>query len=235
MTIHMYPESSRNFESNKILGGVGALLTAIGSLVLFSGAVGIVGIVGMILVLISLRGLADDFKDHSIYRTSVIGFLFGILGILIAIVVFAAFSFFSGFIFAHPIVGVLGILGAIVGWGLMFVFFLVSGIFYKIGFNVLASKSREGVLRTGSLLLLIGSILTIVFVGFFVLFIAWILISVGLFSLKPIIQEQTYTVPQMPPTSSSASGQVKYCPHCGAENKLEGTFCIYCGRRLTSP
>ena len=232
----MYPESTRNFESNKILGGVGALLTAIGSLVLFSGAVGIVGIVGMILVLISMRGLAEDFRDYSVYRTSVIGFLFGIIGMLIAIAVFAAFSFFSGFIFAHPIVGVLGILGAIVGWGLMFVFFLVSGIFYKIGFSVLASKSLEGTLRTGSLLLLVGSVLTIVFVGFFLLFVGWILIAVGLFSLKPIIQPgQTYTAPQMPPTSAaSASGQVKYCPHCDAENKLESTFCTRCGRRLNA-
>jgi uncharacterized membrane protein len=230
----MYPESTRNFESNKILGGVGALLTAIGSLVLFSGTVGIVGIVGIILVLISMRGLAEDFKDYSIYRNAFHGFIFGVIGIIIAIAVFAAFSFFSGFIFAHPIVGVLGILGAIVGWGLMFVFFLVSGIFYKIGFNVLASKSREGTLRTGSLLLLIGSILTIVFVGFFLLFVAWILIAVGLFSLKSTIQPaQAYTAPQMPPTSAaSASEQVKYCPHCGAENKLEGTFCTHCGRRL---
>ena len=233
----MYPESTRNFESNKILGGVGALLTAIGSLVLFSGTVGIVGIVGIILVLISMRGLADDFKDYSIYRNAVNGFIFGVIGILIAIAVFAAFSFLSGFIFAHPIVGVLGILGAIVGWGLMFVFFLIAGVFYKQGFDVLANKSREGMLRTGSLLLLIGSILTVVFIGFFLLFVAWILIAVGLFSLRPTIQPaQTYTAPQMPPTSAaSSSGQVRYCSYCGAENKLEGTFCTHCGRRLTSP
>ena len=60
----MYPESNRNFESNRILGGVGALLTAIGSLVVFRGPIGIVGIVGLILVLIAAKGLADEYKNE---------------------------------------------------------------------------------------------------------------------------------------------------------------------------
>jgi hypothetical protein len=58
---HMYPESSRNFESNKMLGGVGAILTAIGSFVPFTGSIGIVAIVGIILMLISIKGLSEDF------------------------------------------------------------------------------------------------------------------------------------------------------------------------------
>ncbi len=232
----MYPESTRNFESNRILGGVGALLTAIGSLVLFSGPVGIVGIVGIILVLISMRGLADDFKDPTIYRSTLNAFIFGFIGILIAIGVFAAFGFLSGFIFAHPIVGAFGFLGALAGWGLMFVFILIGGVFYKHAFDSLASKSHEGLLRTGSLILLIGSILTIIFIGFFLLFVAWIVIAIGLFSLKPVTQPaQAYTPPFTPPTSPQASpGQVKYCSYCGAENKPEGTFCTHCGRRLNS-
>jgi uncharacterized membrane protein len=83
----MYPESTRDYESNKILGGVGALLTAIGSLVLFRGAVGIVGVVGVILVLISIRVLADDLKDYSTYRRAITGFVFGIIGIIVAVAV----------------------------------------------------------------------------------------------------------------------------------------------------
>jgi uncharacterized membrane protein len=232
----MYPESTRNFESNRILGGVGALLTGIGSLVLFSGAVGIVGIVGLILVLVSMRGLADDFKDYAIYRNALNGFIFGFIGILVAIAVFAVFGFLSGFIFAHPIVGALGFLGALGGWGLMFIFVLIGGIFYKQAFDGLARKSGEGLLRTGSLLLLIGSILTIILVGFFLLFIAWLLIAIGLFSLKPVMQSaQAYIPPFTPPTpNAETSGQIKYCTYCGAENKPEGTFCTHCGRRLTS-
>ena len=113
----MYPDSTRNFESNRILGGVGALLTAIGSLVLFQGTIGIVGLVGIVLLLISMRGLADDFKDNAIFRHSLVGFIFGLIGTLIAVAVFAAFAFLGGFIFTHPIIGAFGILGAISGSG----------------------------------------------------------------------------------------------------------------------
>jgi uncharacterized membrane protein len=229
----LYHESTRNFESNKILGAVGALLTAIGSLVLFSGAVGIVGIVGLILVLISMRGLADDFKEYSIYRNALSGFILGFIGIVISIIVFASFSFLSGFIFQHPIVGAFGILLAIVAWLLMFVFMLLSGIFYRHAFNTLAFKSSEGLLRTGGTLILIGSILTIIYVGFFLLFVGWILITAALFSLRPPMQPtQTYTPPPPSPSGSAPSGTVKYCPYCGAENQLEGPFCPHCGRRL---
>jgi uncharacterized membrane protein len=227
----MYPESNRNFESNKILGGVGAILTAIGSLVLFNGSVGIVGIIGLILVLISMKGLSDDYNDHAIFRNSLTAFVLGIIGAFIAVIVFAAFAFFSGFIFAHPIVGALGFIGAIIGWLLMFIFFLMEGVFFKNAFYNLAYKSRVNILRTGGLLLLIGGILTIIFVGFFLLFVGWILVAVGLFSLQlPRQAAPSYTPPPSAPPSSS--GQFKYCSYCGAENRLEATFCTHCGRRI---
>jgi uncharacterized membrane protein len=231
----MYPESNRNFESNRILAGVGALLTAIGSLVVFRGPVGIVGIVGLILVLIATRWLADDYKNYAIYRNAVAGFTLALIGTFIAIAVFAAFDFLSGFIFSHPIVGVLGYIFAIGGWLVMFLFFLLQGVFFKQAFDNLAHSSKEGILRTGGLLLLIGGALTIIFVGFFLLFIGWIIVAIGLFSLRPPMQPtQTYTSPPptTTPTAGTVSGQIKYCPHCGAENKLEGTFCTHCGRRL---
>jgi uncharacterized membrane protein len=232
----MYPESNRNFETNRLLGGVGALLTAIGSLVLFHGTVGIVGLVGLILLLLSMRGLADDFQNYSIFRNVLTGFVFGIIGTVLAIIVFAAFTFLSGFIFSHYIVGALGFIVAIVGWLLMFVFLLLSGIFYRQAFASLAYKSHEQLLRTGGLLLLIGSILTIIFVGFFVMFIAWLIIAVGLFSLRPPMQPaQVYTPPPPPPTSSASSGQTRYCQQCGAENTINGTFCTRCGQRLSQP
>jgi uncharacterized membrane protein len=229
----MYHESTRNFDSNKLLGAVGALLIAIGSLVLFSGAVGIVGIVGLILVLISMKGLADDFREYSIYRNALSGVILGFIGVVISIIVFASFSFLSGFIFQHPIAGAFGIVLAIVAWLLMFLFMLISGIFYKNAFSILAFKSNEGLLRTGGTLILVGSILTIIYIGFFLLFIGWILITAALFSLRPPMQPaQPYTPPPPPPSGSDPSGTVKYCPYCGAENKMGGTFCTHCGRRL---
>jgi uncharacterized membrane protein len=233
----MYPESNRNFESNRILAGVGSLLTAIGSLVIFRGPVGIVGIVGLILLLIALRGLAEDYKNTAFYRTALAGFTLGLIGTFIAVAVFSAFDFLSGFVFSHPIVGVFGYIIAIGGWLLMSLFFLLGGFFFKLTFNGLAYSSKEGLLRTGGLLLLIGGALTIIFVGFFILFVGWIIVTIGLFSLRPPRQPAQTNIPPRPitpPNAGTVSGQVKYCAYCGAENKLEGTFCTHCGRRLNS-
>jgi uncharacterized membrane protein len=233
--IDMYPELNRNFESNRILAGVGAVLTAVGSLVVFRGPIGITAIIGLILVLIATRGLAEDYKNHAIYRNMFNGFMLGLVGTFIAIVVFAAFDFLSGFIFSHPIVGVLGYLVAIGGWIVMSLFFLIAGVFFKQAFNNLAQSSRVGILRTGGLLLLVGGILTIILVGFFLLFLGWIFIAVGLFSLPPPLPNIQSSGPMpsaAPPNVGQVSGQAKYCPYCGAENKLDGTFCTHCGRRL---
>jgi uncharacterized membrane protein len=231
----MYPDSMRNFETNKILGGVGALFTAIGSLVLFQGTVGIVGLVGLILLLISMHGLSEDFKDYGIFRRAVGGFIFGLIGTLIAVAVLSLFSFLGGFFFSHLIIGSLVLAGAIVGWIVMFIFFVLSGIFYRLAFYSIADKSRLTILRTGAIILLVGSALTVVLAGFVLMFVGWLLIAVGLFSLR--LPEE-----QMPPsgvrnvtpspTTGASSDQVKYCPNCGAENKLNGTFCTRCGKRL---
>jgi uncharacterized membrane protein len=230
----MYSDSIRNFETNKILGGVGALLTAIGSLVLFSGAVGIVGIVGIILVLISMRGLADDFKDILIFRRALTGFVFGIIGVIIAIAVLSAFGFLTGFIFAHPVVGAFGLLLAIVAWVTMYVFLILASVYFKQSFDLLAGKSNEGLLRIGGLILLIGGALTIIFVGFFLMFIGWLLIAVGLFLMRPPMQQvpPTYSAPPSP-APAAPSGNIRYCSNCGAENRIDATFCTHCGKRLT--
>jgi uncharacterized membrane protein len=233
----MYPESSRNFEANRVLAGVGAILAGIGSLLVFRGVVGIgvLGIFGLILVLVAAKGLADDYKNHAIYRPAMIAFTLGLIGTLIGIAVFAAFDFLSGFIFSHPIVGAFGIIFAIGGWIVMFLFFLLEGIFFKNAFDNLASSSKEKVLRTGGLLILIGGALTIIVVGFFILFVGWLVVAAGMFSLKPPMQPiETFTAPPPPPNAGTVSGQMKYCSYCGAENKLDGTFCTHCGRRLNA-
>ncbi len=229
----MYPDTSRNFESNRILAGVGAILAAIGSLLLLRGSVGIVGIVGLILVLIAAKGIADEYKNCTIYRNSIAGFTMGLIGTVIGITEFAIFDFLRGFIFSHPIVGAFGYILAIGGWIVMFLFFLLEGIFFKQAFENLAYSSKESILRTGGLLLLIGGALTIIFAGFFVLFIGWIIVAAGLFSLRPPVQPaQTYIHPPTSPNAGTISGQVKYCPYCGAENRPDSSFCNHCGRRL---
>ena len=228
-------ESSRSFESNKVLGGVGAILTAIGSLIPFSSSVGIVYIIGAILVLISMRGLAEDLKENIIFTNTLYGFIFSVIGIIVGIAAYAIFvaPIFTALTFFRVVIRVLLTLATL---AIVFVFLVLSAIFLKRVFDLIEAKTEERILRTGGLLLIIGAVLIIAFgLGFIFLFIAWILISVGLFSMKPpaqLIMPQP-TAPAIPIPSSAQLGTAKYCPYCGAENRLESTFCTHCGRRIT--
>lgn len=233
----MNPETNSNFESNKILTGVGALLVAIGSLIPFTGTIGIIAIVGIILVLIGVRGLADDFKEYSIFRKTLYGFVFEIIAILFGVAAFASFiiGFLRGFTFLNrPYFG-LNIFVAIVLLIFVFVFFVLGAVFFRQAFGALADKSGEGILRTGGLLLLLGAILTIILIGFVLLFVAWILIAVGFFSMRPsrVLGPAYQPQPSTPAFNQPATGQAKYCAYCGAENRLEASYCTRCGRRLT--
>ena len=234
----MYPETTRDFESNKILAGVGALLVGVGSFIPFTGAIGIVAIVGIILVLIGVRGLADVYKDYSIFRNTLYGFIFEIIAILCGVAAFASFflGFLDGFTFFNRPNFVLNIFVAIILLIFVFIFFVLGAVFFRQGFGILANRSGEGILRTGGLLLLLGAVLTIILVGFVLLFVAWILVAVGFFSMRsPETSSPAYQPPPSTPAfSQPVAGQAKYCSYCGAENKLEASFCTRCGRRLAS-
>jgi uncharacterized membrane protein len=234
----MYPETTRDFESNKILAGVGALLVAVGSLIPFTGAIGIVAIVGIILVLIGVRGLADGFKEYSIFRNTLYGFIFEVIAFLCGVAAFASLALgFLGFPFFIRLGFGLDIFIAIVLLILVFIFFVLGAVFFRQAFGVLADKSGEGLFRTGGLLLVLGAVLTIILVGFVLLFVAWILVAVGFFSTRPpgASGSAFQPPPSAPVFNQPATGQVKYCAYCGAENKLGGSFCTSCGRRLAAP
>ena len=73
--------------------------------------------------------------------------------------------------------------------------------------------------RTAGLLLLLGASLTIVLVGFVLLFIGWILVTVAFFSIKtPTTPKER---PPLPPPSFSFTTDQKHCP--SAEQKTYPT------------
>jgi len=221
----MYFKNIRSFSLYKIICGLGSLLAAIGSLSLFSGSVGIVGIIGLILVLISIRGFSEQYNSYAMYRTALLGFFCGVIGTIIAVIVFAALDFFAVIFFAHPVVSVVGILGTLIAWAVMFLFLLASGILFKFTFSMLASTSRQNLLRIGSTLLLIGAATTIIVIGFVLLFVAWFILAVGFFTMKsPTIY--------IPPYSHASSRQAIYCFHCGSPNRFDAEYCVRCGRKM---
>jgi uncharacterized membrane protein len=72
-------------ESNKILGGVGAILLLVGVLpVLTSYTFGVIGLVGLILILISLHGFANLYNERGIFNNAIYGVLAGVVGAVVS-------------------------------------------------------------------------------------------------------------------------------------------------------
>jgi len=195
-------------ESDKTLGGVGALLVVIGFLGFFaSGYVAILALIGMIITLIALKGMADHYNEAGIFNNALYGVITLIIGVVafiatLVVVILMALSsididwtnpaaiqaYFTDFTNIWNIIG--AAIGALV---VLFVFTIVSAIFFRKSLISLSAKSGEKIFETAGLLWLIGAVLTIILIGFVLIGIAWILIAVGFFSIKR-------TAPPQPPS-----------------------------------
>jgi uncharacterized membrane protein len=218
--------SNSNFESSKMLAGIGAIL-------MFLGFIPVVGIIGIILVLIGMRGLAEHYRDESISRNVFTGVIFGIIG-FIAI---AVGGFSVGALFSLGFAGIIGgILGLLVLLVVVFIFFLFMAINFRRALYALADRSGEHLFHTAGTLLFIGAVLTIVFfIGLILIFIAWIIATIGFFSLRAAPQPSyTYTPPPptTPPAAATTTTGTQYCPHCGAPVSQGAAFCSHCGQKI---
>jgi len=193
-------------ESDKTLGGIGALLVVIGFLGFFAyGYVAILALIGMIITLIALKGMSDHYKEAGIFNNALYGVITLIIGVVafiatLAVVILMALSslaidwtdpaaihaYFMNFGNIGDIIG--AAIGALV---VLFVFAIVSAIFFRKSLTSLSAKSGENIFATAGLLWLIGAVLTIILVGFILIGIAWILIAVGFFSIKPTAPSQS--------------------------------------------
>lgn len=200
---------SMTLESNKTLGGVGALLMLISP---FSGFVtgvfsGVLGLVGIILVLIAMKGLSDHYNEGGIFNNALYGVISTIVGavVFVAAIVITALSFFSdlgvdlttdwsdpavlssiNWTEAMIIDNLMAHIGALLGsLVLLFIFIVISAIFYRKSLTSLAEKTGVGLFGTTGLILLIGAVLTIIGIGFLLLWVALLLLTVAFFSIKP--------------------------------------------------
>ena len=212
-----------NVESSKSLAGIGALLLVLGSFI------PIIGIVGIILLLIGMKGLSEYYNEKSIYQNALWGTIFGIIGL--AAVAFVLIGFiFTGALFAFTGLGFVAIGGIIVSLLLLFVFYLLAAIYFRRAFSVLGEKSGEHMFETAGLLLLIGAILTIIVIGLILVFVAWILVTIAFFAIKPQVKKDMTQMPPPPPTSPAPG--TRYCPNCGQSIPFDVKYCPYCGKDL---
>ncbi|NLD66533.1 MAG: DUF996 domain-containing protein [Crenarchaeota archaeon] len=197
-------------ETNKILGGLGAILLFISALPI-SSFMGVLGLIGAVLILVSLYGLAGYYKEPKIFRNALYGIITGIIGVVIAaIVIFVLLwasmqtlmyqlypnwdgnpASLSGFVpdaSAIQNMDINTILALLVGFlGILVIIWIsaiIASIFVRRSLGYLSDKSSVGLFRTAGLLFLIGACLTIVFIGIILIWIAVLLLAIAFLQLK---------------------------------------------------
>ncbi len=191
------------------LGGVGALLLFV-SVFPYLNTYGIIPLIGIILIMIGAKGLADHYNEQGIFNNALYGVLALIVGaVATAALAFLAFvSFFSdvGLTFSNisnwqnlfsqvtqtqwmnAFFNAIGyILLTLV---VLFVFILISAIFFRKSMLLSAKKTGVGLFGSAGMVLLIGAILTIVFFGIIILWISLLLIAIAFFQIRPESTQQ---------------------------------------------
>jgi uncharacterized membrane protein len=206
-----------SLESNKNLGGIGAILLAIPFL----------NLVGIILVLIAMKGMADYYDEDEIFKNALYGFIFGFIGVIALVAFILMFAF--GIAVTSPVTSPTALPFAGIGLVIITVlilygFSLIGAIFYKKSLDTLSQKSGEHIFTTAGLILLIGAAIPII--GEILKFVAWIIAAIGFFSIKEIIQPTKSKEPALPVENK------KFCTYCGAPLQPEATFCQKCGKKV---
>ena len=187
----------------KIIGGIGSLLMLIGGITTAFTA-GLLSLIGFIMVFIAVKMIADEVKEKAIFDNYLYSFIAMIIAVIvliaIAIVVFASvggIQFFTDlqnmamtepleiFNYLQPV-----LFGAIAGLLVFWVIAIISSLFYRKSFNLIAEKTGIKRFETVGLLVFIGTITTIVLIGFIILLIAGILEIIAFFSLPDKLTEE---------------------------------------------
>ena len=198
-------------ESNKTLGGIGAILMFIGVLP-YINYYSIVELIGAILVLVALHGFARIYKESGILNNALYGILSGIVGVVLAAVIGIAvilpnikdfllkvfpswngnwqtLSSLSGMtpntsnISFGDIIPF--IVAAILVIATLWVFAIISTFFVRRSLKQLSAKSNVGLFSTAGTLLLIGAVLIFLFgIGLLLMWISVLLLAIAFFRIR---------------------------------------------------
>ncbi len=188
----------------KILGGIGSILIIL-SAVPYAGIV--VGIAGFVLVLIAVKYISEYLKDPSIFNNVLIAVILSIVGIAVSYLMVLGYLMASFLGLGRIIQGagtgpaqigfftsalLIIIAGIVVAW----IFMLISALFIRRSYTSIADKLGINLFNTVALLYLIGSALTIVLIGFIIIFVAEILQAVAFFSIEEPPERQVTNIPE---------------------------------------
>jgi uncharacterized membrane protein len=208
-------------ETNKNLGGVGAILMFIGAIPFTWGYFGwLIALVGLILVLIAAYNLASYYSERGIFNNALYGVIAAIVGVVGAAgaAIFAVLTSLTDFLYKiypgwngdwtalsglTPNTSNLSlsdilpfVAGIIAVFIILWIFAIIAAFFVRRSLSSLSAKSGVGLFSTTGLLMLIGAVLIIIVgIGLVLIWIGFILLAVAFFSLRP-----QQTAPQTAPT-----------------------------------
>jgi len=211
-------------ESNKTLGGIGAILLFIGLIPYGEPFTGIIALAGLILVLVALYGFANIYKESGIFYNFIYGIIAGIVGAVIAgvVVVVSILTTLKNFLYQIfpgwngdwsklsgltpntsniTMSAVLPFLeGLLLVFLVLWIFTIIAAFFARRSLKTLSEKTSVGLFSTAALLLFIGAILTIVLIGLLLMWIAALLIAIAFFQIKTQPEQPVTTMSPPPPT-----------------------------------
>ena len=188
----------RTLTRARFLGVAGSLLLLVS---LAPDAGPILLLVGWIFILMAVRDISEITGDRPIYTNMRYAVGLAIVGAISAIllIVSAIFSLIGtlgltkgletpGFPFPgglpDPATFLSFFVGIILGLVVIWIIFLASALFLRRSFNSMASRLNVEAFKTASLLYLIGAGLTIVLVGFILIFIAEVYMVMAFSSIE---------------------------------------------------
>jgi uncharacterized membrane protein len=217
----------------KIFGGIGAIL------LLFP----IVSIVGIVLLFVAVKYIADETKDHDIFKNYLYSFIFNIVAVIafISILIFSFIAlglsftnldiqqfsdvtYFQSFVsdsFAPALGGLIGCgIAVLVGYILI----ILGALFLRKSFDSIAERTKVDLFKTTGLVYLIGAVTTIFIIGFFILIIATILEIASFFSLPDSLSKTKI--------DKTIQDSQRRCPKCGRIIPEDAKFCPYCSNKF---
>jgi uncharacterized membrane protein len=194
----------------KTFGGIGSILVLLAPVPFFGW---ILAIAGLVLTLVAVKYISDILRDQSIMNTMVISIVAAIAGIVVGF--FIVLGSFMRFIGLNNLVGpdyfgppfptnvptndLIGLITSVLaGLAVMWALLIVSGVYLHRGYSKIGSALNVGMFGTAGLLFLIGAATLILFVGFLLIPVALILLTIAFFSMNENAPGLTQSSPVQP-------------------------------------
>ncbi|MGA2386833.1 MAG: DUF996 domain-containing protein [Candidatus Bathyarchaeia archaeon] len=206
---------------------IGGTLAGVGFL---SVACGVIVLVGAILGLVGLGGLSKVYQEKGLYNNSLYSFIAVIAGVVVAVLALVYVVFFTSTLtnLLHELyptwngswstissfVGTkadrsnltrgteLAVAGALFGVNaVMWAFLVVASFFANRFLKSLAAKTGVTLFSTAALVLIIGALLSIIFIGYVIIWIAVVLLAWAFFQIQPKQEQPPQATPLPQPST----------------------------------